>query len=182
MDDGAGASDRGRDRPAHRDRRAGDVRRALRHPRTRRAGLHQLVQWWRGLQVGSDLPSRSRPRLLLQPGRRGLPTPSTGIRRYSASSPTLCGGLDRRTRCGAPPRHARHPTSLGAGSSHRSVADRPAELVSSQSLPECRCGVEVGLASEVDGHRSPKSPGSSLNHAAGTELAHRSSAESSTPW
>ena len=50
-----------------RHRRAGDVRRVLRHPGPRRARLHQLVHRRRGVPQRLHVPARPRQGLLLQP-------------------------------------------------------------------------------------------------------------------
>ena len=62
----------GRPEPDHHPR-PGDVRRVLRHPRPRRAGLHLLVHRRRGVPLRLHLPARPRQDLLLLPRRPGLP-------------------------------------------------------------------------------------------------------------
>src|SRR5699024_8981281 len=66
-------SDRRGRAPPDRDRRAGDVRGALRHPRARRARVRLLLQRGRGVPLRLHLPSRQGEDLLLQPRRPGLP-------------------------------------------------------------------------------------------------------------
>ena len=65
--------DRGGRAAPDRDRRARDVRRAVRHPGARRAGLRQLLRGRRGLPRRRLLHARLRPDLLLQPRRPGVP-------------------------------------------------------------------------------------------------------------
>ncbi|CAA9522730.1 MAG: Trehalose utilization protein ThuA, partial [uncultured Thermoleophilia bacterium] len=65
--------DRGGRPAAHRHRRPRDVRRALRHPRARRARVHLVVRRRRGLPRRLLLPPRARADLLLLAGRPGVP-------------------------------------------------------------------------------------------------------------
>ena len=151
------APDRGRRPAADRARGARDVRRALRHPRARRARVRQLVRGRRGVPRRLLLPPRRGADLLLQPRRPGLPdlprprrpardrqrrrwaAPRPGVRRAVPGSPESPRGWFEGERAAS--RACASASSASAG------------RASSTSPPTTRC--RARRSSRSPGSRSP---------------------------
>ena len=84
VDGRPGAPDRRRRAAADRDRRPGDVRRALRHPAARRARVHQLVRRRRGVPRRLLLHAAARG--------RGSSTSARAIRSTRSTTTPTCSG------------------------------------------------------------------------------------------